>query len=71
MPHFECGAFNPPAISPRGQLAFLERGRGEFWLAVLIAAARRDAEVRLATACTGLKWREYLAERFGKSVPYF
>ncbi|PND24983.1 hypothetical protein CN933_25140 [Sinorhizobium sp. M4_45] len=52
MPHFVCGAFNLPAISPRGELAFLERGRGEFWLAVLIAAARRDAEVRLATACT-------------------
>lgn len=52
MPHFECGAFNLPALSPRGQLAFLERGRGEFWLAVLIAAARRHAEGRLATPCT-------------------
>lgn len=44
MPHFDCGAFNLPAMSPRVQLAFLERGRGEFWLAVLIAAARRRCE---------------------------
>lgn len=41
---FRVRAFNLAAIS--------SRGRGEFWLAVLIAAARRHAEGRLATACT-------------------
>jgi hypothetical protein len=71
MPHFECGAFNLRAISSRGQLASLERVRDEFWLAVLIAAVRRQAEGRLATACTAANGARIWRSISGKSGPYF
>lgn len=35
MPHFECGAFNHSATSPRGRLAHSERGR---FIAAVFAA---------------------------------
>lgn len=37
MPHFECGAFNHSATSPRGRLALFKRGR---FIAAVSAAGK-------------------------------
>ena len=37
MPHFECGAFNHSATSPRGRLALVQRGR---FIAAVSAAGK-------------------------------